>query len=91
MDLIQLSKYLLGEGLSNDTLSECVAAMCHDLAAKLAIFTHKLAPKCQILPQKMKSIRYRMDMQSFTLLSKSAHINGLAALLNSQFQSLQRN
>ena len=36
MDLIQISKYLLGEDLSSDTLSVCVAAMCHDLAAKLA-------------------------------------------------------
>ena len=62
--------------------------MCHNLAAKLAISTHKIAPKCilrsdpkVVLPQKMKSIRYRIDVQSFTLLLKSAHKNGLAALL----------
>ena len=46
MDLIQMSKYLLGEDFSSDALSEYVAAICHDLAVKLAIFTHKLAFKC---------------------------------------------
>ena len=87
MNLIQISKYSLVQDLSNDTPSACITVIGHDLIEKFAIFAHQLAPmyfkvKSEVvLLQKIKSIMYRIDVQSFILLSKSAHYNCLAAIL----------